>query len=102
PTQTVDASTIAEPFNPIPQPIAQNITQTLNTTPQLTLHPNLHPHPFLHFKHTLPTQLKQPHQHLKLTLTTLLPKPLLLPLKQYPPMNPPYQQPRLTHYQHLH
>ncbi|WP_186306002.1 2-oxo acid dehydrogenase subunit E2, partial [Staphylococcus epidermidis] len=41
-------------------------------------------------------------QDLKLTLTTLLPKPLLLPLKQYPPINPPYQQPHLTHYQHLH
>ncbi|WP_145432910.1 2-oxo acid dehydrogenase subunit E2, partial [Staphylococcus haemolyticus] len=68
----------------------------------LTLHRKLHADPFLHFKNKLSPELHDPNQHTKFTLTPFLPKPILLPLKHYPTINTPYQNPQLTQYDHLH
>ena len=65
------------------QRIAQNMRQSLNSTAQLTLHRKVDADRLLDFKDRLATELKQADQDVKLTVTTLLAKAVVLALKEY-------------------
>ena len=83
----MDTSAIGEGLNPMRQRIAQNMRQSLNSTAQLTLHRKVDADRLLDFKDRLATELKQSDQDVKLTVTTLLAKAVVLALKEYGAMN---------------
>ena len=77
----MDTSAIGEGLNPMRQRIAQNMRQSLNSTAQLTLHRKVDADRLLDFKDRLATELKQADQDVKLTVTALLAKAVVLALK---------------------
>ena len=81
--QNVDVSSIGEGLNPMRQRIAQNMRQSLYNTAQLTLHRKVNADRLLDFKARLSEELKDADQDVKLTVTALLAKAVVLSLKEY-------------------
>ncbi|MGX0386991.1 pyruvate dehydrogenase E2 component (dihydrolipoyllysine-residue acetyltransferase) [Staphylococcus hominis] len=100
--QNVDVSSIGEGLNPMRQRIAQNMRQSLNNTAQLTLHRKVNADRLLDFKARLSEELKDADQDVKLTVTTLLAKAVVLSLKEYGAMNARYENGELTEYDDVH
>lgn len=100
--QNVDVSSIGEGLNPMRQRIAQNMRQSLNNTAQLTLHRKVNADRLLDFKARLSEELKDADQDVKLTVTALLAKAVVLALKEYGAMNARYENGKLTEYEDVH
>lgn len=100
--QNVDVSSIGEGLNPMRQRIAQNMRQSLNNTAQLTLHRKVNADRLLDFKARLSEELKDADQDVKLTVTALLAKAVVLALKEYGAMNARYENGELTEYEDVH
>ena len=100
--QNFDVSSIGEGLNPIRQRIAQNMRQSLNNTAQLTLHRKVNADRLLDFKARLSEELKDADQDVKLTVTALLAKAVVLALKEYGAMNARYENGELTEYEDVH
>lgn len=100
--QNVDVSSIGEGLNPMRQRIAQNMRQSLNNTAQLTLHRKVNADRLLDFKARLSEELKDADQDVKLTVTALLAKAVVLSLKEYGAMNARYENGELTEYDDVH
>ena len=100
--QNFDVSSIGEGLNPIRQRIAQNMRQSLNNTAQLTLHRKVNADRLLDFKARLSEELKDADQDVKLTVTALLAKAVVLALKEYGAMNARYENGELTEYDDVH
>ena len=100
--QNVDVSSIGEGLNPMRQRIAQNMRQSLNSTAQLTLHRKVNADRLLDFKARLSEELKDADQDVKLTVTALLAKAVVLALKEYGAMNARYENGELTEYEDVH
>ncbi|WP_271436998.1 dihydrolipoamide acetyltransferase family protein [Staphylococcus hominis] len=101
-SQNVDVSSIGEGLNPMRQRIAQNMRQSLNNTAQLTLHRKVNADRLLDFKARLSEELKDADQDVKLTVTALLAKAVVLALKEYGAMNARYENGELTEYEDVH
>lgn len=101
-TQNFDVSSIGEGLNPMRQRIAQNMRQSLNNTAQLTLHRKVNADRLLDFKARLSEELKDADQDVKLTVTALLAKAVVLALKEYGAMNARYENGELTEYDDVH
>ena len=84
------------------QRIAQNMRQSLNNTAQLTLHRKVNADRLLDFKARLSEELKDADQDVKLTVTALLAKAVVLALKEYGAMNARYENGELTEYEDVH
>ena len=97
-----DVSSIGEGLNPMRQRIAQNMRQSLNNTAQLTLHRKVNADRLLDFKARLSEELKDADQDVKLTVTALLAKAVVLALKEYGAMNARYENGELTEYDDVH
>ena len=97
-----DVSSIGEGLNPMRQRIAQNMRQSLNNTAQLTLHRKVNADRLLDFKARLSEELKDADQDVKLTVTALLAKAVVLALKEYGAMNARYENGELTEYEDVH
>ena len=100
--QNVDVSSIGEGLNPMRQRIAQNMRQSLNNTAQLTLHRKVNADRLLDFKARLSEELKDADQDVKLTVTALLAKAVVLAFKEYGAMNARYENGELTEYEDVH
>ena len=100
--QNVDVSSIGEGLNPMRQRIAQNMRQSLYNTAQLTLHRKVNADRLLDFKARLSEELKDADQDVKLTVTALLAKAVVLALKEYGAMNARYENGELTEYDDVH
>ena len=100
--QNFDVSSIGEGLNPMRQRIAQNMRQSLNNTAQLTLHRKVNADRLLDFKARLSEELKDADQDVKLTVTALLAKAVVLALKEYGAMNTRYENGELTEYDDVH
>ena len=100
--QNFDVSSIGEGLNPMRQRIAQNMRQSLNNTAQLTLHRKVNADRLLDFKARLSEELKDADQDVKLTVTALLAKAVVLALKEYGAMNARYENGELTEYDDVH
>ena len=100
--QNVDVSSIGEGLNPMRQRIAQNMRQSLYNTAQLTLHRKVNADRLLDFKARLSEELKDADQDVKLTVTALLAKAVVLALKEYGAMNARYENGELTEYEDVH
>ena len=100
--QNFDVSSIGEGLNPMRQRIAQNMRQSLNNTAQLTLHRKVNADRLLDFKARLSEELKDADQDVKLTVTALLAKAVVLALKEYGAMNARYENGELTEYEDVH
>ena len=100
--QNVDVSSIGEGLNPMRQRIAQNMRQSLYNTAQLTLHRKVNADRLLDFKARLSEELKDADQDVKLTVTALLAKVVVLSLKEYGAMNARYENGELTEYDDVH
>ena len=100
--QSFDVSNIGEGLNPMRQRIAQNMRQSLNNTAQLTLHRKVDADRLLDFKDRLAEELKDADQDIKLTVTALLAKAVVLTLKEYGAMNARYENDELTEYDDVH
>lgn len=100
--QSFDVSNIGEGLNPMRQRIAQNMRQSLNNTAQLTLHRKVDADRLLDFKDRLAEELKDADQDIKLTVTALLAKAVVLTLKEYGAMNARYENGELTEYDDVH
>ena len=97
-----DVSSIGGGLNPMRQRIAQNMRQSLNNTAQLTLHRKVNADRLLDFKARLSEELKDADQDVKLTVTALLAKAVVLALKEYGAMNARYENGELTEYDDVH
>ncbi|MGC9651401.1 dihydrolipoamide acetyltransferase family protein [Staphylococcus warneri] len=82
--------------------IAQNMKQSLQNTAQLTLHRKVDADHLLEFKDKLKGELQNAGQDVKLTVTTLLAKAVVLALKDYGAMNARYENGTLTEYDDVH
>ena len=100
--QNFDVSSIGEGLNPMRQRIAQNMRQSLYNTAQLTLHRKVNADRLLDFKARLSEELKDADQDVKLTVTALLAKAVVLALKEYGAMNARYENGELTEYDDVH
>ncbi|MCI2947086.1 2-oxo acid dehydrogenase subunit E2 [Staphylococcus caledonicus] len=97
-----DSTKIGEGLNPMRKRIAQNMRQSLAETAQLTLHRKVDADRLLDFKERLSTELADANQEVKLTVTALLAKAIVLALKEYGAMNARYEDGELTEYDDVH
>lgn len=100
--QNVSMDNVGEGLNPMRKRIAQNMRQSLNNTAQLTLHRKVEADHLLEFKDKLKGELQNAGQDVKLTVTTLLAKAIVLALKEYGAMNARYENSELTEYDDVH
>ncbi|PTF13704.1 2-oxo acid dehydrogenase subunit E2 [Staphylococcus devriesei] len=97
-----DSTNIGEGLNPMRKRITQNMRQSLAETAQLTLHRKVDADRLLDFKARLSTELADANQEIKLTVTALLAKAIVLALKEYGAMNARYENGELTEYEDVH
>ncbi len=100
--QNISMENVGEGLNPMRKRIAQNMRQSLNNTAQLTLHRKVEADHLLEFKDKLKGELQDAGQEVKLTVTTLLAKAIVLALKEYGAMNARYENGELTEYDDVH
>ncbi|RQX27469.1 2-oxo acid dehydrogenase subunit E2 [Staphylococcus warneri] len=100
--QNISMENVGEGLNPMRKRIAQNMRQSLNNTAQLTLHRKVEADHLLEFKDKLKGELQDAGQEVKLTVTTLLAKAIVLALKEYGAMNTRYENGELTEYDDVH
>lgn len=100
--QNISMENVGEVLNPMRKRIAQNMRQSLNNTAQLTLHRKVEADHLLEFKDKLKGELQDAGQEVKLTVTTLLAKAIVLALKEYGAMNARYENGELTEYDDVH
>ncbi|MHD0381540.1 2-oxo acid dehydrogenase subunit E2 [Staphylococcus simulans] len=99
---SVPSSTAGEGLNPIRKRIAQNMRQSLEQTAQLTLHRKVNADPLLSFKEKLATELSNAGQDVKLSITALLAKAVVLSLKEYKKINVRYENGELQKFDEVH
>lgn len=100
--QNISMENVGEGLNPMRKRMAQNMRQSLNNTAQLTLHRKVEADHLLEFKDKLKGELQDAGQEVKLTVTTLLAKAIVLALKEYGAMNARYENGELTEYDDVH
>ena len=100
-TSTDNASSIGEGLNPMRKSIAQNMRQSLDKTAQLTLHRKANFDQLLAFKDKLNEELNQAGQEVKVSVTALIAKAVVLSLTEYQPINARYEQGELTRYDNV-
>lgn len=100
--QNISMENVGEGLNPMRKRIAQNMRQSLNNTAQLTLHRKVEADHLLEFKDKLKGELQDAGQEVKLTVTTLLAKAIVLAIKEYGAMNARYENGELTEYDDVH
>lgn len=100
--QNISMENVGEGLNPMRKRIAQNMRQSLNNTAQLTLQRKVEADHLLEFKDKLKGVLQDAGQEVKLTVTTLLAKAIVLALKEYGAMNARYENGELTEYDDVH
>lgn len=93
---------ILEGLNPMRKRIAQNMRESLANTAQLTLHRKVDADRLLDFKDKLTVELNQADKDVKLTVTALLAKAVVLALKDYGAMNARYDNGELLEYEDVH
>ncbi len=96
--KAVSAEQIGDGLNPMRKRIAQNMRQSLDNTAQLTLHRKVDADRLLDFKNRLSEEINDADKAIKLTVTALLAKAVVLALKDYGAMNARYEQGELTEY----
>ncbi|MBT2818922.1 dihydrolipoamide acetyltransferase family protein [Staphylococcus coagulans] len=96
--KAVSAEQIGDGLNPMRKRIAQNMRQSLDNTAQLTLHRKVDVDRLLDFKNRLSEEINDADKAIKLTVTALLAKAVVLALKDYGTMNARYEQGELTEY----
>ena len=101
-SKNVDVTNIGEGLNPMRKRIAQNMRESLANTAQLTLHRKVDADCLLDFKDKLTVELNQADKDVKLTVTALLAKAVVLALKDYGAMNARYDNGELLEYEDVH
>lgn len=101
-SKNVDVTNIGEGLNPMRKRIAQNMRESLANTAQLTLHRKVDADCLLDFKDKLTVELNQADKDVKLTVTALLAKAVVLALKDYSAMNARYDNGELLEYEDVH
>ncbi|CCB52645.1 dihydrolipoamide acetyltransferase family protein [Staphylococcus lugdunensis] len=101
-SKNVDVTNIGEGLNPMRKRIAQNMRESLANTAQLTLHRKVDADRLLDFKDKLTVELNQADKDVKLTVTALLAKAVVLALKDYGAMNARYDNGELLEYEDVH
>lgn len=101
-TANLAAGNVGEGLSPMRKNIAQNMRQSLQNTAQLTLHRKVDADHLLEFKDKLKGELQNAGQDVKLTVTTLLAKAVVLALKDYGAINARYENGTLTEYDDVH
>lgn len=101
-TANVTVVNVGEGLSPMRKNIAQNMRQSLQNTAQLTLHRKVDADHLLEFKDKLKGELQNAGQDVKLTVTTLLAKAVVLALKDYGAINARYENGTLTEYDDVH
>ncbi|MBA8772402.1 dihydrolipoamide acetyltransferase family protein [Staphylococcus coagulans] len=96
--KAVSAEQIGDGLNPMRKRIAQNMRQSLDNTAQLTLHRKVDADRLLDFKNRLSEEINDADKAIKLTVTALLAKAVVLALKDYGAMNARYEQGELKEY----
>ncbi|MCF7595000.1 2-oxo acid dehydrogenase subunit E2 [Staphylococcus warneri] len=101
-TANFTVGNVGEGLSPMRKNIAQNMRQSLQNTAQLTLHRKVDADHLLEFKDKLKGELQNAGQDVKLTVTTLLAKAVVLALKDYGAINARYENGTLTEYDDVH
>ncbi|MDU8980543.1 MAG: dihydrolipoamide acetyltransferase family protein, partial [Lactobacillus paragasseri] len=101
-SKNVDVTNIGEGLNPMRKRITQNMRESLANTAQLTLHRKVDADCLLDFKDKLTVELNQADKDVKLTVTALLAKAVVLALKDYGAMNARYDNGELLEYEDVH
>ncbi len=99
---SVSTSSAGEGLNPMRKRIAQNMRQSLEQTAQLTLHRKVDADSLLSFKDKLSTKLSNAGQDVKISITALLAKAVVLSLKEYQKINVRYENGELQEFDKVH
>ncbi|RZI04180.1 dihydrolipoamide acetyltransferase family protein [Staphylococcus condimenti] len=94
----VPSADIGAGLNPMRKRIAQNMRQSQDQTAQLTLHRKVNADELIIFKDKLKKELGDASQDVKLSITALLAKAVVLALQNYKKMNVRYENGELTEY----
>ncbi|AYU54310.1 dihydrolipoamide acetyltransferase family protein [Staphylococcus debuckii] len=101
PSTLTASADIGEGLNPMRKRIAQNMRQSQDQTAQLTLHRKVNADELIVFKDKLKKELGDAGQDVKLSITALLAKAVVLALQNYKKMNVRYENGELTEYDHV-
>lgn len=97
----VPSADIGAGLNPMRKRIAQNMRQSQDQTAQLTLHRKVNADELIIFKDKLKKELGDAGQDVKLSITALLAKAVVLALQNYKKMNVRYENGELTEYDYV-
>lgn len=99
---SASSTSIGEGLNPMRKRIAQNMRQSLDQTAQLTLHRKVTADALLSFKEKLSKELEDAGQEVKLSVTALLAKAVVLALQEYQKINVRYENGELKEFDEVH
>ncbi len=99
---SASSTSIGEGLNPMRKRIAQNMRQSLDQTAQLTLHRKVTADALLSFKEKLSKELEDAGQEVKLSVTALLAKAVVLALQEYQKINVRYESGELKEFEEVH
>ncbi|WP_105994392.1 dihydrolipoamide acetyltransferase family protein [Staphylococcus simulans] len=99
---SASSASIGEGLNPMRKRIAQNMRQSLDQTAQLTLHRKVTADALLSFKEKLSKELEDAGQEVKLSVTALLAKAVVLALQEYQKINVRYENGELKEFDEVH
>ncbi|WP_080871891.1 dihydrolipoamide acetyltransferase family protein [Oceanobacillus timonensis] len=99
---TLEQEAIGEGLDSMRKAIAQNMRQSLQQTAQLTLHRKANADKLIAFQKTLRNEAEAADRHVKLSLTALIARAVVLALKDYQKMNARYDNQELSEFDEVH
>jgi len=99
---TLEQEKIGEGLDPMRKAIAQNMRQSLHQTAQLTLHRKANADKLIAFQKTLRNEAEAADMDIKLSLTALIARAVVLALKDYQKMNARFENNELSEFDEVH
>lgn len=93
---------VGEGLSPMRKAIARNMRDSLSQTAQLTLHRKANIDQLIDFQKTLRNELSASNSEMKLSLTVLLARAVVLALQEFKSMNATYHDGQLTEFDEVH
>ena len=101
-TTSVDLGGVGEGLSPMRKAIARNMRGSLAQTAQLTLHRKVNADPLIDFQKVLRKEIETTKLDVKLTLTVLIARAVVLSLQEMKKMNSLYHAGQLTEFNEVH
>lgn len=99
---TLEQEAIGEGLAPMRKAIAQNMRQSLHQTAQLTLHRKADADKLIAFQKTLRNEAEAADMDIKLSITALIARAVVLALRDFKKMNARYENNQLSEFDEVH